>query len=399
MAQRAIKVKLKTTSEERAILKETVAQYTACLNQVAQVAWNARTTNGVELHHQTYYPLRQQYPDLPSQLVISAREKAREAVKSAFPRQKRGKRANCPKFRRSAVRYDARSYTFWPDRQEVSIATADGRLRLAVSVPTYFKRHLDTMLGMDSADLVQYDSGQFWLHVVVTIPDQYVPESGTVVGVDVGISRIAVSSDGQFFDGKCVKEHARKLFRLRRALQAKGTKSARRHLKKLSRRENRFRRDVNHRVSKRLVESLPLGSTIVMENLTDIRERVKARCKQRRELHNWPFAQFQQFVTYKAEARGIGVQYVDAHYSSQSCSRCGHIARSNRQTQSWFACRKCGYQLNADLNAARNLAWRATRAPGGLHVNQPAVSNRPGCDSNGSYLDVPLHAAGASQPL
>jgi IS605 OrfB family transposase len=156
-------------------------------------------------------------------------------------------------------------------------------------------------------------------------------------------------------------------------LQAKGTRSAKRHLKKLRLRERRFRTDVNHRVSKQLVESLPPGSTIVMENLVDIRERVKARRKQRRELHNWSFAQFQSFVAYKAEARGVKVLFADARYTSCRCSRCGHISRSSRQSQSWFHCRECGYQLNADLNAARNLARRGMSALGGPSVNRPIV--------------------------
>ena len=312
---------------------------------------------------------------MPSQLVISARGKAREALQSVRVWRQQGKKANCPRASRGTVRYDARSYTFWPQRNEVSLATTGGRLRLAVTAPAYFQRYLEAMVGLDSADLARYPDGQFWLHVVVTIPDPAVAEDPTVTGVDVGISRVAVASHGRFFAGKRVKEHARKLFRQRRALQAKGARSAKRRLQRLSRRENGFRRDVNHRVSKRLAESLPPGSTLAMEDLTDIRERVRARRKARRELHNWPFAQFQQFVEYKAAARGIRVVYVDARYSSQGCSRCGHVARSNRRSQSWFACRQCGYQLDADLNAARNLARRATGAPGGLLVNQPIVSD------------------------
>jgi len=375
MTQRTVKVKLQTSADERAILAETMAQYAACFSHVAGLGWDQRLTNGVELHRQTYYWLRGQYPRMPSQLVITARAKAREALKSARVRLRQGKKASCPRASRGTVRYDARSYTFWPQRSTVSLATTGGRLRLAVTVPAYFQRYLEAMVGLDSADLVRYPDGQFWLHVVVTISDPVVAEDPTVSGVDVGISRVAVASHGRFFAGKRVKEHARKLFRQRRALQAKGTRSAKRHLKRLRRRENGFRRDVNHRVSKRLVESLPPGSTLALEDLTDIRERVRPRRKARRELHNWPFAQFQQFVAYKAAARGIRVVYVDARYSSQGCSRCGHVARSNRRSQSWFACRQCGYQLNADLNAARNLARRATGAPGGLLVNQPIVSD------------------------
>jgi IS605 OrfB family transposase len=282
---------------------------------------------------------------------------------------------------------------------------------LPVAIPAYFQAYIDRSSGFDSADLVYYPhTGDFWLHLVVTLPDIETPATAEahVVGVDVGMSRIAVSSDNHFFEGRRAKEHARKLFRLRRRLQAthalarsasEGTRSARRHLRRLRKRENRFRANVNHRVSKRLVEALPPGSTIVMENLTNIRERVRVPRKQRRELHHWPFAQFQTFVKYKAEGRGISVEFADARYTSQGCSRCGHIARANRQSQSEFSCIRCGFQLNADLNAARNLALRASGAQRGLPVNQPAVSNLPERESYDSRLVVPPHAAGTSHPL
>jgi len=374
MTQRTIKVKLQTLAQERQILSDTIAQYADCFNQVAQYGWEQHKSNGVELHKATYYVLRQQYPQMPSQLVISARMKATESLKSVFKRLKQKKHATCPQLTRRAIRYDARSYHFWSERHEISIATVAGRLRFNVVIPPYFNQHLDTMLSMDSADLIQHENGGFWLHITITIPDHAPIESDVMVGVDVGISRIAVTSQNQFFDGKHTKEHARKLFRLRRALQSKDTRSARKHLRKLRQRENRFRRDVNHRISKQLASSLPEGSIIAMENLTDIRERVQARRKQRRELHNWPFAQFQEFVTYKAEGRGIKVQFVDARYSSQACSRCGHIARSNRLSQSWFKCHQCGYQSNADRNAALNLAHRGMSAVGGLSVKQPIVA-------------------------
>jgi len=125
-----------------------------------------------------------------------------------------------------------------------------------------------------------------------------------------------------------------------------------------------------------LVETLPPGSVIVMENLTDIRERVRTRRAQRREMHNWSFGQLQAFVVYKAEARGLQAEFADLRYSSQACSHCGHISRSNRRVQSWFSCVKCGYQSNADLNAARNLALRATRAQSGLFVCRPLTPKR-----------------------
>ena len=74
-----------------------------------------------------------------------------------------------------------------------------------------------------------------------------------------------------------------------------------------------------------------------------------------RRMHSWSYAQFQSFLAYKAEARGMEVVKVDPRHTSQQCSRCGHQARNNRRSQSLFLCRECGYCLNADYNAAKNI--------------------------------------------
>jgi putative transposase len=200
------------------------------------------------------------------------------------------------------------------------------------------------------------------------------PPTGKAIGIDLGISRLAVTSQPRFFGGKRIKETNNRFFRLRRSLQTKGTKSAKRHLKKLSGRLQRFQKDVNHVVAKHIVFSCQPGDILAMENLTDIRERVKGRRKQRRAMSHWSFRQLQGFVAYKAAYRGITVAFVDARYSSQCCARCGHIDKRNRLSQSHFSCKKCGHQQNADLNAADNLASRARRVASGLTVMQPIVS-------------------------
>lgn len=186
---------------------------------------------------------------MPAQRVIAARVKEREAVRSACQRRKGGKKATCPRSRGGAVRYYARSYSFWPERQEASLATTGGRLRLRVVVTAHFQTMLDQASGFDSADLeFRSPTRDYWLHLAVTLPDPEAPSSAAapVIGVDVGISRIGVSSDYRFFVGKRVKDHVCRMFRLRRALQAKGTRSAKRDLRQLRQRENRFRADVNH---------------------------------------------------------------------------------------------------------------------------------------------------------
>ncbi len=298
--------------------------------------------------------------------MISARSKAREALKSAFERRKRGNKATQPQSRMGAIRYDARTYTYWPDRNEVSLSSVAGRLKMSVSVPIYFRPMLTQAEGWDSADLVYYrEQNAFWLHLVVTLPEpESLPSNGPFVGIDLGISRIAVTSDNRFFSNTRVKETNNRYFRLRRELQVRGTKSARRKLHKTRHREARFRSDINHCVSKRLVENLDSGSTIVLEELTDIRDRAKGRGKrQRRQTASWSFYDLRQKITYKAQSRGIQTLTVDPAYTSQTCPMCNHVSRSNRKSQSWFCCEQCGYESNADRVAAINLANKGAAIP------------------------------------
>jgi len=161
-------------------------------------------------------------------------------------------------------------------------------------------------------------------------------------------------------------------------LQAKGTKSSKRALRKLRGKVNRFRRDCDHVLSKRIVQSVSPGTTIVVENLTDIRMRVKQRGPaSRRRLHSWSFAQIRGFLEYKAQDAGCRVVGVDPRHTSQRCTACGHIERGNRKGAR-FWCRVCGRQDNADRNAALNIRDRhlvgwASGPIGGPPVNWPNV--------------------------
>ncbi len=305
--------------------------------------------------------------------------KATEALKSIKTRLKKGQKATCPKSEQSSIRLDARGYNIWFNRGEISILTVNGRKRFPITIPEYFKRYLDWRRG--SADLFLRGKSVF-LHIVFEkdIPD---PEpTGKIVGIDCGIRKIAVTSDNKFFNGGEIRKVSNRYEKLRSVLQSCGSKSAKRHLRRVSGKENRFRRDANHKITKQVVRSIPEGTTIVLEKLKGIRQQARLRKKQRGELHKWNFSQFQQFLIYKAEAEGIAVRYVNARYTSQKCSRCGYISRSNRMSQSLFRCKQCGFSLNADLNACRNVRQNYLDAichPGRAIVNQPIVASP--CDS------------------
>lgn len=127
---------------------------------------------------------------------------------------------------------------------------------------------------------------------------------------------------------------------------------------------------MNHCISKDIVKRCNPCTIIVLEKLTNIRENSrKIRKAERAKINSWSFYQLEQFLKYKALAKGCDIQYVDARYTSQKCSHCGHIYRGNRKTQEHFKCAKCGYENNADLNAALNIAnnFRAS-------VNKPIVA-------------------------
>lgn len=378
--QRTVCIRLTTTPHEDALLAETLAASRDCFNTVAEHGWAQGEKNGVALHQATYYPLRAKHPALPSQLVISARMKATEALKSAFALRKKGKKVSAPTTERGCVRYDARTYRMEVAGGVVGLSTVAGRIKFPFHAHPHAKRWLDRASGFDSADLVRRPSG-WWLHVVLSIDAQEIKPSGKVVGVDLGINRPAVTSEAKFLGERRWKEIEQRYFRLNRRLQAKGTKSAKRHLKMLARRRGRFRRDCDHVLSKQIVQSVEPGSVIVVENLTDIRSRTKQRGrKQRRRHHSWSYAQLRGFVEYKAEEHGCLVAAVDPRKTSQRCNKCGHEHRRNRPTQSVFRCQCCGYEVNADLGAARNIAWKYLAGigmpdPGGQHVNLPIVGD------------------------
>jgi len=373
-------VHLKPTQEQKTILDRTMQEATSCFNAVCREGFENGYSNGIELHKATYYPLRAQFTNLPAQLVCASRVKATEAVKSAltwkkkhaasYPKlvakaEKQGrpapkfKHVRCPQSTSAPIRYDARSYWVKWQSTTASLATVEGRLEVGFTVPKHALQY--TKGKTCSADLC-FHHGHYHLHIVVSIPAPDITPTEEVIGIDLGLNRPAVTSNRQFLGDKRWKEQERRMHRIRRKLQSKGTKSAKRHLKKLSGKLFRQRRDHDHVLSKRIVQNATPGATLVLENLINIRETSKIgrgkggkNTETKRRMHSWSFAQFHSFLAYKAEARGMQVVKVDPRHTSQQCSKCGHQARNNRRSQSLFLCRECGYCLNADLNGSYNI--------------------------------------------
>jgi putative transposase len=198
------------------------------------------------------------------------------------------------------------------------------------------------------------------------------PEPQEVIdalGVDLGVTTIACDSDGTIHSSRHLNHVRYRHRRLRMKLQRLGTKAARRRLKQLAGQERRFGRNVNHTMSKRIVETAERTKrAISLEDLKGIRTRVRARRQQRTQLHNWSFHQLRSFVCYKAWRAGV-VVFVDPRNTSRRCPRCGHTEAANRPSQSTFRCVSCGCAGHADTIAAENI-----RVLGRAAVMQPHVS-------------------------
>jgi IS605 OrfB family transposase len=119
---------------------------------------------------------------------------------------------------------------------------------------------------------------------------------------------------------------------------------------------SRFRETINHRYSKALVDYAEKNGygTIQMEDLSGI----KSSTGFPKRLQHWTYFDLQQKIKYKAEEQGIKVVKIKPAYTSQRCSRCGHIDPANRKSQSEFKCIACGFSSNADYNASQNISMR-----------------------------------------
>jgi putative transposase len=373
--QRTVRLLLQPTAEQSVVLAETASEFTKAFNLCTRIGWDQGVRNATSLHYVTYKASKAFCPTLVSDLHIQARIKASEALRSAAELAKTGREVSMPQSEQCPPRYNLRTFKLNWDKSEIRLSTAQGKQTIAFSLPEYAAQFQG--LPTATADLV-FHHERWHLHVVTEQPAPEVNPNGEVVGVDLGLTVPAVTSANQFLGERRWKNVEKRFFRLKRSLQKRGTKHAKRRLRKIRGKQRRFRRDCDHLLSKRIVQSVGPGTTIVLENLKDIRRttKVKRKTETSRRIHGWSFAQLKSFIEYKAEARGCTVSGVDPRHTSRQCCRCGHIARNNRRCRSVFKCRSCGFELPADLNAARSIEakYRAGIGmpdSGGPDVNRP----------------------------
>jgi putative transposase len=348
MVKLVVQVKLRPTADQAESLRATMRRANEACDWLSGKAWENKVFRQFALHNLTYSAARSAFPDLSSQMIVRATAK----VADAYKLDRKTRRSFRPL---GSIAYDARILSWKSDA--ANLWTLSGRQ----VIPFVCGEHQQALLSFErgETDLVLRDS-KFYLFVTVDVPDTEEKKILGWLGVDVGIVNIATASDGQNFSGSSLNALRRRAVKLRQRLQSKGTKSAKRLLRKRRMKESRFSSHVNHVISKQIVataERTALG--IALENLEGIRSRVRASRSQRRVLHSWAFADLQAKIGYKAKRAGIPVCYVDPRNTSRECRVCGHTEKANRKTRDAFACLSCGHTADADVNAARVIARRA----------------------------------------
>jgi IS605 OrfB family transposase len=379
--RRTVPVKLDVTDEQADLLHETIDEFLWAANYVVDAAWDgewAETRSSV-LQELTYDEVREQ-TRLHSNHVQSARNRAVDALKSVVAKWKKGEYASLPSFSSQFCDYNQRNATFHDDH--AALSTINGRVTVEYVLPdktrdTPHSEYLRSDGWETTGATLHYRRGDFYLHVrtKADVDDPVPDENGTVLGVDLGIKNIAVTSTGLFWSADELNHWRQEYVERRTSLQECESRWAHENVQAVGRKETGRFEQYLHRVANDLVaEASESGcSVIAFEDLTDIRDQMPDA----RKFHEWAFNRLYDYVSYKAEERGIRVEQVNPKNTSRRCSSCDFTHEDNRPSQDTFRCQSCGYENHADYNAAKNIGYRLLRnqtggeggAPVGVRLN------------------------------
>jgi putative transposase len=399
-----VSCKLKVSPSQAAKLDATLEAFGQALNWVNQNT-PEKVANAVKLQSLCYREIRARF-GLSSNLAQQVCRRLAGARKVAQQKNRPVKA-----FKRGFATYDARIFSFREKDWTVSLTTVEGRERFELAIGRYQRERLAGS-NPKSATLVKRKDGSYSIQICVEAEPSPPQRTGRVLGVDLGRTDIAHTSEGDNWNGQQLNRVRDHYSRLRAVLQrkaSKGTRSSRRRcrqlLQRLSGKERRFQSRqrcvaktwVNHRISKAIVSrAKATNSAIALEDLTGIRERINQQPRsktERRRANSWAFYQLRQFLEYKARVAGVSLILVPPAYTSQTCHRCLHIhpdpAQSYRSGKK-FKCGHCGWEGDADLNGANVIALL------GAAVNQPRGSWLA-CQLQGYRKPAPYRFSGRSR--
>jgi len=341
--KRTISIKLKVSEKEQKALFELQSAFFQACNFVAEIAFREKELNRVKLHHLSYNLIRQKIPQLGSQMSCNAIGKVAQAIKATKGKRKISFKEGC------SVHFDKRTYSF--KNNTLSLFTLQGRLKLPLEISAYHLGFLN-QAAIREAELIC--KGKRWFfNLVLELPEVPFVPNRNMMAIDIGENNLAATSTGKLCGGGALKGKRDKFLAHRKRLQSNGSQSAKQRLRQISGRERRHVKHVNHSVAKMLVLEAKRNecSKIVLEDLKNIRKRIKGGKRLRSRLHRWSFDELRCFIEYKAKAQGIKILYIHPAYTSQTCSICLSLGERCKHR---FFCFNCGRRQHSDLNASRN---------------------------------------------
>ena len=350
------KLLLKPSAEQKMVLLETGRAFSKACNYVSNIIFATHNLNQFRLQEETYTVLRDKY-NMPSQMAINVIRHVIGNYRTILANQKEWIQPD----------YNHITYPLTWNRDYLlresyfSVGTLKSRLMLLYENGG-MEKYFDGSWTFGAAKVVN-KHGKWYLHISASKEFEQMQEieACNVVGVDLGINFTATTYDSKgkttFFSGKQIKQKRGHYKKTRKQLQQRKTASARRRLKSIGSRENRWINDVNHCISKALVDRNPKNTVFVLEDLTGIRNLTeKVRIKDKYVSVSWAFYDLRQKLEYKTKMYDDKVLIVSPKYTSQTCPKCGHTEPSNRNKKRHiFKCKTCGYTSNDDRIGAMNL--------------------------------------------
>ena len=351
------KIHIIPSNDDKLLLNSTMSAYTDACNYVSNYVFQTHNLKQFALNKELYSDLRDKF-GLKSQMAQSVLKTVIARYKTILENQNEWIK---PSFKKP--QYDLvwnRDYSL--TQNCFSVNTLNGRVKLPYFTEGMTKYFNHTIYKFGTAKLVN-KHGKYFLHIPVTyeVAECSNAEIRNVVGIDRGINFVVATYDSKhksdFVSGKSIKQKRASYSKLRKELQMRQTPSSRRRIKAIGQRENRWMQDVNHQVSKALIDNNPKHTLFVLEDLSGIRNATeRVRTKDRYVSVSWSFYDLEQKLIYKAKQNQSTVIKVDPRYTSQCCPICGHIEKANRNKKiHLFSCKNCGYQSNDDRIGAMNL--------------------------------------------
>ena len=351
------KIQISVDTDSKVLLDKTMSAYSDACNYVSDYVFRIHDLKQSSLNKVLYSTLREKF-ELKSQMAQSVLKTVIARYKTILENQKKWIQ---PSFKKP--QYDLvwnRDYSL--TQNCFSVNTLNGRIKLSYFTKGMSKYFDHTIYKFGTAKLVN-KRGKYFLHIPVTytIGESNISDICNVVGIDRGINFVVATYDSEhkskFVSGRAIKQKRAYYSKLRKELQKRQTPSTRRRLKAIGQRENRWMQDVNHCVSKALVENNPKHTLFVLEDLSGVRNATeRVRTKDRYVSVSWSFYDLEQKLIYKAKQNQSTVIKVNPRYTSQCCPVCGHIEKVNRNKKiHLFTCKNCGYKSNDDRIGAMNL--------------------------------------------